>query len=218
MSNSFPSDEQLDLISQIDAIYEETMEEEFHNIGDAFFELIKKERTMLQKEYEDERHQAENLFAEMMQKAILETRKQCEARHIHEYAALIHEFEAANSEDIQSQNKDLKQEIIDLKVKIADLLLGFAPRVETVETPGFIYIITDGTNIKIGNSKDPQKRCKQLQTSNPNNLSIVGFYPSDTPQLAEKLIHKRLSEYQVLGEWFDLEPKRAISLILDLIL
>ena len=54
--------------------------------------------------------------------------------------------------------------------------------------------------IKIGRSKDPQKRLKQLQTGNPNRLKLIASF--DGLGWQEKLIHERLKSYRLKGEWF----------------
>jgi len=65
-----------------------------------------------------------------------------------------------------------------------------------------LYIIqSDVTGmIKIGRSKDPQKRLKQLQTGNPNKLKIIAEFKGEGWK--EKIIHERLRMYRLEGEWF----------------
>lgn len=66
-----------------------------------------------------------------------------------------------------------------------------------------LYIIQSNNNglIKIGRSKNPQKRLKQLQTGNPNKLKLI--YTFEGEGWREKIIHERLSYYRLEGEWFD---------------
>lgn len=47
-----------------------------------------------------------------------------------------------------------------------------------------IYAIGDGNKVKIGYSKNPQKRLKQLQTGHPNKLKLLHTWEGD--KLAEK--------------------------------
>ena len=65
-----------------------------------------------------------------------------------------------------------------------------------------LYIIqSDVTGmIKIGRSKNPQKRLKQLQTGNPNKLKIIAEFKGEGWK--EKIIHERLRMYRLEGEWF----------------
>lgn len=71
-----------------------------------------------------------------------------------------------------------------------------------------IYFVTDGTYTKIGYTNENVcsvnfKRMGQLQTGNPNKLSVVCLILHQGISL-EKKIHKRLEQYRVNGEWFDL--------------
>jgi len=53
-----------------------------------------------------------------------------------------------------------------------------------------LYIIqSDVTGmIKVGRSKNPDKRLKQLQTGNPNKLRLIAFFKGEGWK--EKLIHE----------------------------
>lgn len=76
----------------------------------------------------------------------------------------------------------------------------------------YIYIIKDlgNSNIyKIGVSKNPQKRVKQLQTGNCNSLELIFEILIDdkiNAYEAEKIIHDYLKENKKWkhGEWFNL--------------
>src|SRR5690554_1119401 len=67
-----------------------------------------------------------------------------------------------------------------------------------------IYFITDGIYTKIGKSKDPYKRLKNLQTSNAKNLRFI--YIFDIDDIYERKIHKLFKKYKTNtnNEWFDL--------------
>tara|TARA_B100000212_G_C27355295_1_gene525577 strand:+ start:1167 stop:1463 length:297 start_codon:yes stop_codon:yes gene_type:complete len=66
-----------------------------------------------------------------------------------------------------------------------------------------LYIIqSDFTGmIKIGRSKNPSKRLKQLQTGNPNKLKLIASFKE--MGWREKLIHENLKQFRKEGEWFD---------------
>ena len=66
----------------------------------------------------------------------------------------------------------------------------------------YLYFIqSDFTGmIKIGRSKDPQKRLKQLQTGNPNKLKLIAEFKGEGWK--EKILHERLEKYRLEGEWF----------------
>jgi len=67
-----------------------------------------------------------------------------------------------------------------------------------------IYIISDGINIKIGFSKCPPKRLKQLETGNSNQLQLLYSKPTKNARKIEKHLHKILWEFKskYKGEWF----------------
>lgn len=83
----------------------------------------------------------------------------------------------------------------------------------------FIYIITDGTNFKIGVSKkDPNLRLKQLQTGHPAKLTLYNSFkvPSDKVYLLEKEAHKIIQyQYPKRGEWFKNGYGWHINLLVD---
>lgn len=70
-----------------------------------------------------------------------------------------------------------------------------------------LYIIqSDVTGaFKIGRSKDPVKRLKQLQTGSPYKLKLICVLHEQGKK--EKDLHKRLNESgrRCKGEWFDFD-------------
>lgn len=69
----------------------------------------------------------------------------------------------------------------------------------------FLYIISDGTDAKIGVSKQPEKRLKSLQTGSPKKLILYATYEilDKNPFGFEKKCHEAISKsYQKRGEWF----------------
>ena len=69
----------------------------------------------------------------------------------------------------------------------------------------YLYFIqSDVTGmIKVGRSKDPVKRLKQLQTGNPNKLKLIASF--ENSGWKEKIIHERLEKWSEQGEWFNCE-------------
>ena len=65
-----------------------------------------------------------------------------------------------------------------------------------------LYIIQSSYTgmIKIGRSKDPEKRLKQLQTGNPNKLKLIASFENQGWQ--EKSLHEILESHRLEGEWF----------------
>lgn len=77
-----------------------------------------------------------------------------------------------------------------------------------------VYFISDGTYTKIGKSKNPLNRIKDLQTSNPNKLSFS--YLFDVKDKYEQVLHKLFKQFKTNSnnEWFDLREVNIESIIL----
>ena len=79
----------------------------------------------------------------------------------------------------------------------------------------YIYIISDNQNrIKVGISKNPEKRLKQLQTGHPNKLSLIFTEEFECERAhllkIEALIHKELRNRtrHMKGEWFYIDENQ----------
>lgn len=57
-----------------------------------------------------------------------------------------------------------------------------------------------GGDIKLGISKDPKARLKQLQTGSSQDLRIVGSWPSTVD--GERMLHEQYAGSRIRGEWF----------------
>lgn len=66
---------------------------------------------------------------------------------------------------------------------------------------GYIYFISNGESVKIGFSKDPEKRLKNLQTANPVELKLLYFEKGNSN--IESRLHKLFSKDRIQGEWFN---------------
>lgn len=69
-----------------------------------------------------------------------------------------------------------------------------------------IKSISDGC-YKIGVSKNPDKRLKQLQTGNPSELHLLNVYESKIAFKIEKVLHNTFNINKEHGEWFNLSIK-----------
>lgn len=83
-----------------------------------------------------------------------------------------------------------------------------------------IYLIGDGNNYKIGISKEPQKRIKQLQTGNGEKLRLIKEFKNPSKiypeNVMERRLHFLLRQFRKTGEWFefrDMDTERIIALI-----
>lgn len=88
---------------------------------------------------------------------------------------------------------------------------------------GYVYLILEG-NIhgeelyKIGITKnDPQLRVKQLQTGNPNQVSLLHAYESKNYKKVEQWMHRKHAQSKTLAknEWFNLTDEQVFSFIED---
>ena len=77
-----------------------------------------------------------------------------------------------------------------------------------------VYFITDGNYIKIGMAASIPTRVKQLQTGNPNRLSVLYLIDAKTQHEAGKIerkYHELFKHKQKLGEWFDITEKDLLN-------
>ena len=68
----------------------------------------------------------------------------------------------------------------------------------------YVYVIknTISGNIKLGISRNPHARLKQIQTGNDCKLELVAYKKADNRFEDEASIHKHASGYHIHGEWF----------------
>ena len=74
---------------------------------------------------------------------------------------------------------------------------------------GYVYLIGEIGNenrFKIGSTrcKDINKRLKQLQTGNSEELYIKQSFETTRPFKLEKMLHNRFKSSNLIGEWFEL--------------
>lgn len=74
-----------------------------------------------------------------------------------------------------------------------------------------IYIISDGHRVKLGKSKDPTRRVKQLQTGSGVRLRLLACY--HLPDVYERRLHGILRDCKTKGEWFDLGTEGTTWLV-----
>jgi len=66
---------------------------------------------------------------------------------------------------------------------------------------------------KIGVSKKPQRRLKQLQTGNSSELKLINTYSSEFANKIEKFLHNIYSGWKKNGEWFDIPITEALGFV-----
>lgn len=79
----------------------------------------------------------------------------------------------------------------------------------------YIYLIQSLENsyYKIGVSKHPNKRIKELQTGNSSELKLIEVYQSEFAHQIEKTMQRRYTHLKKEGEWFDLSITNEVSFI-----
>jgi hypothetical protein len=80
-------------------------------------------------------------------------------------------------------------------------------------THSYIYVIGgDEPPFKVGISKDPTKRLKNLQTGHPYPIRIHSLTETcvTKTKLLETVIHRNLKHLRTSGEWFDVPVKDLI--------
>lgn len=78
----------------------------------------------------------------------------------------------------------------------------------------FVYAVQEQETgrIKIGISKDPERRVKDLQTANSQKLRLLAFVPAPHGYRDERIAHEKAGNH-VRGEWFDCGTDKAIATI-----
>ena len=75
-----------------------------------------------------------------------------------------------------------------------------------------IYLLqNDNGFYKIGVSKNPAKRVKQLQTGSADKISLITFYESNNAFAIERALKNRYSIYRINGEWFNLPLEEELA-------
>ena len=68
---------------------------------------------------------------------------------------------------------------------------------------------------KIGVSKHPKKRVKELQTGNSSELKFIESYESEHAHKVERALQRRYSYMKKEGEWFDMSISQEVSFLSD---
>lgn len=71
---------------------------------------------------------------------------------------------------------------------------------------------------KVGVSKNPTYRLKQVQAAEPGHIVLVAqfnFWKRDHAFRVEQAFHKACKRCRVRGEWFDMEPFHAVGVMTE---
>lgn len=81
-----------------------------------------------------------------------------------------------------------------------------------------VYFITDDESsdfdklkVKIGFSKNIQKRIRQLQTGSPSLLTLMGYIETNDHKKLEKKLHCKYRDVKSHGEWFNLNSNDVLE-------
>ena len=79
----------------------------------------------------------------------------------------------------------------------------------------YVYLIrSEETGMyKVGVSKHPKKRIKQLQTGNSEDLTLIHSFPSHYPHKVEVALHNGYAPNKKRGEWFGLGLEEEFDFI-----
>ncbi len=78
---------------------------------------------------------------------------------------------------------------------------------------GFVYLMRAGVYVKVGVAVDVEKRRREIQLSNPEEVLVLHAWPCADPYDTEAHIHTRLHKYHVRGEWFKLPLRMVRALV-----
>ena len=95
-----------------------------------------------------------------------------------------------------------------------------ATRKNTQETAssGYVYLLCNPTDdtFKIGVTKNEiEKRIKQLQTGNADNIFIASYHYTQYPYRLEKMLHTHFGLYNVNREWFKFKDGMTPSTVFN---
>jgi Meiotically up-regulated gene 113 len=125
-----------------------------------------------------------------------------------------YEIKGANFDRVLTEKYKLENKVRELKKDINKLRKGVLVSVQKEKRDLYgepvCYIMIDGqTNyVKIGFSRDPEKREKTLQSEKPTTKLLHVFKENH-----ERHLHKIFADRRVRGEWFSLEEDEVSNII-----
>lgn len=77
----------------------------------------------------------------------------------------------------------------------------------------YVYLIQslENNTYKIGMSKNPNMRVKQLQTGNSSELKLIESYQSKHASKIEKTLQRKYSSKKRKGEWFEFSIENEVT-------
>lgn len=83
------------------------------------------------------------------------------------------------------------------------------------DTPGFLYVAWDGSRAKIGITRDVEERMKSLSKGASRPVTLVKAFAVEMrlARRIEKQLHAENAALRLHGEWYNLRPEEAVSLV-----
>jgi hypothetical protein len=77
----------------------------------------------------------------------------------------------------------------------------------------YVYLIQsiEDEKLKIGVSKNPNLRIKNIQTGNGNKIKLIESYLTKYPNKIENILHNRYSYCRKTGEWFEYDLELIVN-------
>lgn len=72
---------------------------------------------------------------------------------------------------------------------------------------------SDDGYVKIGISKNPEKRAKSLENRKFKVVDVFYTEPCSNPYTIERICHEKLSSKRVFGEWFNVDFEKAKEVV-----
>lgn len=90
-----------------------------------------------------------------------------------------------------------------------------AEELDSVPTePQFVYFVQSGPYIKIGVASDVKHRVSTLQTSTPNEVTLLFSLHCKDAYAQEKELHAALFKYHHRGEWFKIPTNAPVMALI----
>lgn len=109
-------------------------------------------------------------------------------------------------------------DVIDAWGKTSESLQELLSALNAFDVPSdvvgmYVYAIqdTETKRVKLGISRDPERRLMQLQTGSSSKLELLAYKRAFNGFGDESEMHSKASEYHVRGEWFSPEAVKYIN-------
>ena len=110
-----------------------------------------------------------------------------------------------------SRYEDSPHGFVDIEIGGYKEQIPLAPPASIHKESGYVYIITDGEAVKIGQTKNLKSRISSIQTGNPRQIKVLQTIKVQDMDSVEQSIHYHYRDYHKRDEWFDLLPVFGVS-------